>query len=130
MSLVRHWPLVFVLQAGSPYANRAAFWSIKHTVEAVGFATRSLHAHVPTFGEWGWHIGHIGRRPNFTHSMPAGLRYLDEDTLKAAGVFPLPLRAQETDLQVSTRIDPWVMRLYQKGEPLSGDSLYPGSAER
>jgi spermidine synthase len=121
---------IFAVQAGSPYANRSAFWSIRYTLETVGFGATSMHTHIPTFGEWGWHVAKLGQVPVFSNALPEGLAFLDATTLKASQHFQRPLRGQESDKQLSTRIDPWIMRFYQRGEPLSGMQFFPGEAER
>ena len=121
---------VFVAQASSPYANRSAFWAIQDTIKATGFQVTSLHAYVPTFGEWGWHIAKLTGKPSFSGFKLANLRHLDESTLAAAQFFPSHISRPVGPSRVSTRIDPWVMRLYQRGEPLTGRTFYAGQAER
>ncbi|MCB9543926.1 MAG: polyamine aminopropyltransferase [Myxococcales bacterium] len=121
---------VLAVQAGSPYNTRAAYWAVRDTLQAAGFTVRSLHAHVPTFGEWGWHIAAPDRLPLFTRALPAGLRYLDAAVLRAAETFPAPIARPDGPPRVSTRLDPWVMRLYQRGEPLEGMSFFPGDGRR
>lgn len=108
---------VLAVQAGSPYANRRAFWSVADTLEAAGFAVTSLHAHVPTFGEWGWHLARAGRPPVAQGEPPVPTRFLDAPGLTAARHFPRPL-ARPAEVAVSTRLDPAVMRLYLAREPL------------
>ena len=50
-----------VVQATSPLVARKSFWTVAATLEAVGFDTMPYHAHVPSFGEWGFVIA--SRRP-------------------------------------------------------------------
>lgn len=123
---------VFALQSSSPYATRSAFWAVRDTLEAAGFVVASLHAHVPTFGEWGWHVARTDRMPSWHRPMPFTARYLDppDAILAAASVFPPPMARPPGPPRVSTRLDPWVMRLYQRGEPLAGPEFFPGDARR
>ncbi|MGC6415973.1 MAG: polyamine aminopropyltransferase [Bradymonadia bacterium] len=121
---------IFVAQASSPYANRSAFWSIRDTIEAAGFHVKSLHAYVPTFGEWGWHVAKLAEPPSLDGFSAANLRHLDAPTLAASMFFPSHISRPAGPRRVSTRIDPWVMRLYQRGEPLTGRVFYPGQAGR
>lgn len=121
---------VLAAQAGSPYNSRAAFWSVRDTLEAAGFTVRSLHAQVPTFGEWGWHIAAPGRPPIFARALPDGLRYLTPQVMAAAAIFPPTLTRPPGPPRISTRLDPWVMRLYQRGEPLEGPLYFPGNGRR
>jgi spermidine synthase len=48
---------VVVAQATSPYYTRQAYWSIGESMEAADLEVLSFHAYVPSFGEWGFHIG-------------------------------------------------------------------------
>lgn len=107
---------ILAVQAGSPYANRRAYWSIADTLEAAGFAVTSLHAHVPTFGEWGWHLARAGSAPQPVGDPPVATRYLDAGALHSARSFPRTL-ARPAEVAVSTRLDPAVMRLYLAREP-------------
>jgi len=122
---------VLAVQSSSPYVTRSAFWAVRDTLEAAGFRVRSLHAHVPTFGEWGWHVARADRRPEWHRPLPFEPRYLRPplDVLQAAGVFPPPMDRADGPPRVSTRLDPWVMRLYQRGEPLVGPQVFPGTED-
>ena len=123
---------VAVLQSGSPYATRRAFWSVRDTVESAGLQVVSLHAHVPTFGQWGWHIARPAAagpiRP--VGPAPPGARYVRPEVVQASMVFPSPLARPVGPPQVSTRLNPVVMRLYSEGEPLDGVALFAGNAGR
>lgn len=120
---------VMAVQAGSPYATRRAFWAVRDTLEAAGLHAISLHAHVPNFGEWGWHVARADAPPTPVGAPPFPTRYLDAAVLQAAQVFPAPLARPEAPA-VSTRLDPRVLMLYTQGEPLGGPTLFPGSAHR
>lgn len=108
---------VLAVQAGSPYTRRRAYWSVADTLEAAGFAVTSLHTHVPTFGQWGWHLARAGRAPDPQGEPPVPTRYLDGTTLQGARHFPRPF-SRPSEVAVSTRLDPAVMRLYMAQEPL------------
>ncbi|RYY91566.1 MAG: polyamine aminopropyltransferase [Comamonadaceae bacterium] len=72
-----------VVQTTSPLVARQSFWMVVSTIESVGLRTAPYHAHVPSFGEWGFVIA--GRRPwRAPESLPDGLRFLT-----AQGVPPL-----------------------------------------
>jgi spermidine synthase len=123
---------VFVTQAGSPYNTRRAFWSIHDTLRAAGFEVTPLHAHVPTFGEWGWLLA-AARAPDPRGQPPVPVRYLTSDALAAARLFPPTLLRPESEAPgalLSTRLDPRIMHLYNAGEPLEGDAWFGGTAER
>lgn len=131
---------VVAMQAGSPYANRRAFWAIRDTLEAAGFVATSLHAHVPTFGEWGWHLAHVPAATddpsaapstlNPVGPLPTGARYATAAIVEAALTFPSSMARPAGPPQVSTRLHPLVMTLYRAGEPLDGPTLFPGHSYR
>ena len=121
---------VVVVQSGSPYGRRGAFWAIADTLEAAGLKTQSLHAHVPSFGEWGWHLARADRPPQLPEALPFELKFASPEVIAAASVFPRTLARPQGPPRVSTRLDPQIMRLYQAREPLEGPTLFPGSARR
>ena len=76
-----------VVQTTSPLVARHSFWTVVRTIEAAGLATAPYHAHVPSFGEWGFVIA--SRRPwRLPTTLPAGLRYLTPQTLPLLFDFP------------------------------------------
>jgi spermidine synthase len=76
-----------VVQTTSPLIARRSFWTVVTTIEAAGLAATPYHAHVPSFGEWGFVIA--SRRPyRAPQALPAGLRFLDRDGLAPLFEFP------------------------------------------
>ena len=76
-----------VVQTTSPLIARLSFWTVASTIEAVGLTTTPYHAHVPSFGEWGFILA--SRRPwHMPAALPAGLRFLDLAGLPALFDFP------------------------------------------
>jgi spermidine synthase len=76
-----------VVQATSPLIARRSFWTVAATIEAVGLTTTPYHAHVPSFGEWGFIIA--SRRPyRLPGALPDGLRFLTVDGVPALLQFP------------------------------------------
>jgi spermidine synthase len=76
-----------VVQTTSPLVARRSFWTVAATIEAAGLAATPYHAHVPSFGEWGFIIA--SRRPWRTpQALPEGLRFLGLDGLPALFNFP------------------------------------------
>ncbi len=75
------------VQATSPLIARRSYWTVASTIEAAGLAATPYHAHVPSFGEWGFIIA--ARRPwRLPTELPAGLRFLSLDGLPALFHFP------------------------------------------
>lgn len=76
-----------VVQTTSPLIARRSFWTVATTIEAVGLTVTPYHAHVPSFGEWGFVIA--GRRPwREPTALPAGLRFLSPAGIPALLQFP------------------------------------------
>ncbi|MFO1270894.1 MAG: polyamine aminopropyltransferase [Rubrivivax sp.] len=85
-----------VVQTTSPLVARRSFWTVVATLEAVGFATTPYHAHVPSFGEWGFVIA--GRRPmRAPAALPPGLRFLTPEGWGALQQFPPDMARVEAE---------------------------------
>ncbi|MBU2409485.1 MAG: polyamine aminopropyltransferase, partial [Gammaproteobacteria bacterium] len=79
-----------VIQTTSPLVARKSFWTVVATVESVGLTATPYHAHVPSFGEWGFVIA--SRRPYvLPKALPDGLRFLSGSTLPLLFDFPLDM---------------------------------------
>ncbi|MDP9044505.1 MAG: polyamine aminopropyltransferase [Pseudomonadota bacterium] len=79
-----------VVQTTSPLIARKSFWTVATTLEAVGLTTTPYHAHVPSFGEWGFILA--SRRPyRLPAALPPGLRFLSPADLPALFDFPLDM---------------------------------------
>jgi len=86
-----------VVQTTSPLIARKSFWTVATTVEAAGLATTPYHAHVPSFGEWGFILA--GRRPyRLPTALPAGLRFLSPADLPTLFNFPLDMARVPTEV--------------------------------
>ncbi|WP_418318256.1 polyamine aminopropyltransferase [Piscinibacter sakaiensis] len=88
------------IQSTSPLLARRSYWTVVQTIEAVGLSTAPYHAHVPSFGEWGFIIA--SRRPFVMpaapRELPAGLRFLSLDGLPALFQFPTDMARVPTDI--------------------------------
>lgn len=79
-----------VIQTTSPLVARQSFWTVVKTVESVGLTATPYHAHVPSFGEWGFVIA--SRRPwRLPQQLPEGLRFLSVPALPLLFDFPLDM---------------------------------------
>ncbi|AKJ31557.1 polyamine aminopropyltransferase [Caldimonas brevitalea] len=86
-----------VVQTTSPLIARHSFWTVTTTLEAVGFNVTAYHAHVPSFGEWGFTLA--GRRPwRLPTALPPGLRFLTLDGLPALLHFPPDMARVPTEV--------------------------------
>lgn len=76
-----------VIQTTSPLIARRSFWTVVATLEAAGLTTTPYHAHVPSFGEWGFVLA--SRRPwHMPDRLPDDLRFLTRPGLAALLDFP------------------------------------------
>jgi spermidine synthase len=79
-----------VVQTTSPLVARKSYWTVATTIEAAGLATTPYHAHVPSFGEWGFIVA--SRRPyRMPATLPEGLRFLSVADLPLLFNFPLDM---------------------------------------
>jgi spermidine synthase len=79
-----------VIQTTSPLVARRSFWTVVSTIESVGLSATPYHAHVPSFGEWGYVLA--SRRPyRLPTELPQGLRFLSLQSLPALFDFPLDM---------------------------------------
>ena len=79
-----------VIQTTSPLVARQSFWTVVSTIESAGLRATPYHAHVPSFGEWGFVVA--GRRPyRLPTQLPDGLRFLNLPSLPSLFDFPLDM---------------------------------------
>ena len=78
-----------VVQTTSPLIARKSFWTVATTIEAAGLATAPYHAHVPSFGEWGFIVA--SRRP-FRLAADAAAGAALRHRRRPAGAVRLPAR--------------------------------------
>ncbi|RKN46460.1 polyamine aminopropyltransferase [Micromonospora endolithica] len=98
-----------VVQSGSPYFAPRSYWSIEASLREAGFAVTPYHVDVPSFGDWGFLLAAPGSAPPVLTLPPdaPALRFLDADTLAAAGAFPAD--RDRVDVSASTLLRPRVL---------------------
>jgi spermidine synthase len=83
-----------VVQTTSPLVARKSFWTVARTIEEVGLTAKPYHAHVPSFGEWGFILA--SRRPyRLPTALPDGMRFLNLQSLPLLFDFPLDMARVE-----------------------------------
>jgi spermidine synthase len=89
-----------VIQTTSPLIARQSFWTVVQTVEAAGLRTAPYHAHVPSFGEWGFVIASRRpyRLPSDAAALPEGLRFVNLQTLPLMLNFPPDMARVPTEV--------------------------------
>ena len=86
-----------VIQTTSPLVARQSFWTVVNTIESVGLRAAPYHAHVPSFGEWGFVIA--SRRPyRQPSSLPEDLRFLNLQSLLLLFDFPQDMGRVPTEV--------------------------------
>jgi spermidine synthase len=86
-----------VIQTTSPLVARQSFWTVVSTIESVGLTATPYHAHVPSFGEWGFVVA--SRRPyRLPTALPDGLRFLTTHSLPALFDFPRDMARLPTEV--------------------------------
>jgi len=86
-----------VVQTTSPLIARKSFWTVVTTIESVGLTATPYHAHVPSFGEWGFVLA--SRRPwRMPTALPAGLRFLNVPSLPLLFDFPQDMGRVPTEV--------------------------------
>ncbi len=86
-----------VIQTTSPLIARKSFWTVATTLEAVGLTATGYHAHVPSFGEWGFTLA--SRRPYKQPTvLPPGLRFVSVDGLRSLFDFPPDMARVPTEV--------------------------------
>ncbi|WP_346346583.1 polyamine aminopropyltransferase [Thetidibacter halocola] len=87
---------LLVTQAGSPLYARQAFWSVVATLgdtrnpvaPGQGLSVVPYHAHVPSFGEWGFALASLAPLADRAPRWPEGLQFMSGATWTAARHFP------------------------------------------
>jgi len=86
-----------VVQTTSPLIARKSFWTVATTIEAAGLTAVPYHAHVPSFGEWGFIVA--SHRPfRLATTLPPSLRFLSVAGLPALFDFPPDMARVPTEV--------------------------------
>jgi spermidine synthase len=101
-----------VIQAGSPYFARHAFWCVDATARAAGFETMPYHVDVPSFGDWGFVLAsRTPVRPAVDDTVAT--RFLTSDVLAAAQTFGADVA--RLDVEVNTIDNPVLLEYTNRG---------------
>ncbi|MFT3899451.1 MAG: polyamine aminopropyltransferase [Gordonia sp. (in: high G+C Gram-positive bacteria)] len=103
---------VVAVQSGSPFFAPQSYWCIGATLGAAGLATLPYHVDVPSFGDWGFFLA-ARQQPSLRMDPVAPTRFLTDDELRAARVFPRD--RQPLAMPPSTLMEPRILR-YAQGE--------------
>lgn len=103
---------VGVIQATSPYLAPRSYWCVVKTLAASELHPRPYHAHVPSFGDWGFVLISPQPRPEPRTLAAVPLRFLDEALLP--GLFVFPRDQQPPDVEVNRLNDQLLVHYYEE----------------
>ena len=86
-----------VIQATSPFVAPKSYWCIVHTLQSLGFQTLPYHAHVPSFGDWGFILA-SQQALEFSENYPENVRFINGPTFAQMQVFPKDMPELETEI--------------------------------
>lgn len=94
---------VAVIQSTSPYLSPRAFWCIVATLDAADMHPLPYHAHVPSFGDWGFALAARSplRPPSglaFELPEPDDLRFLSPELVPTLFAFPADQQPREVEI--------------------------------
>lgn len=89
---------VGVVQATSPQLAPRSFWCVVGTLAAAELHPRPYHAHVPSFGDWGFVLVSPAPRPEPRRLADVPLRFLDDAVLPTLFVFARDLAPRDVDV--------------------------------
>ena len=99
------------IQTTSPLLARQSFWTVVSTIESVGLTATPYHAHVPSFGEWGFVIA--SRRPwRLPEALPPGLRFLTPASVPL--LFDFPADMARVPAEVNRLSNPVLVSTYER----------------
>jgi spermidine synthase len=99
------------VQATSPLFARKSFWCVIETMRAAGFTVHPYQLAVPSFGVWGFGLGHVGAFEPPAHAPAVALRYLDDDALVA--MFRFSADMKEVPVEINQLDNQMLVRYYE-----------------
>lgn len=85
------------VQSTSPLFARKSYWCIMRTLESAGFFVKPYQIAVPSFGVWGYALASL--KPfDVPSKAPAGLRFLDDNSIASMFVLPADLGPVEVEV--------------------------------
>ena len=114
---------VVSIQSTSPYRAKEVFLCIGKTLRAAGFRVLPYQDHLPSFGDWGWHLAwrasitepEMRLRLSHLDRIPVQTRYVTPETIGAAFVFGKGRLNGDEDLLPNTKLRPVIMHYYMLG---------------
>ncbi|MDB4972684.1 MAG: Spermidine synthase [Myxococcaceae bacterium] len=92
-----HQDTIVSVQSTSPLFAQKSFWCVVETMQTAGLFTLPYHALVPSFGEWGYVLAKKQPFAPPSHVSLRGLRYLDDESLRALFLFSADMGKLEVE---------------------------------
>jgi len=102
---------VISVQSTSPLFARKSFWCVIETMRAAGFTVHPYQLAVPSFGVWGFGLGHVGAFEPPARAPAVALRYLDDDAL--AAMFRFSADMKEVPVEINQLDNQMLVRYYE-----------------
>jgi spermidine synthase len=111
------------VQSTSPIRAQLVFSCIGETLAAAGFQRLPYHDHVPSFGEWGWHLAWSGEPSDVEmraqlakrDRLPVPTDYVTPEVINAAFVFGKNVLHTNEEIHANTKLRPIVLAYYERG---------------
>jgi spermidine synthase len=108
---------VAVVQSTSPYLSPQAYWCIVATLDAADLHALPYHAHVPSFGDWGFALAARSpiERPSgiaFELPEPEQLQFLTPELMPT--LFAFPVDQQPLDVEINRLDTQMLVRYYDE----------------
>lgn len=85
---------IAVIQCTSPWVAPKSFWCIEKTLRSAGFNTLPYHAHVPSFGDWGFILISKLKNVQQKRNLPK-LKFINAEMLQHLFYFPPDQKPKE-----------------------------------
>ncbi len=113
------------VQSTSPFLAKKAYLCIGQSLREAGFHVIPYHAHVPSFGDWGWYLAWVpGPEPQEIRDeisrlsqIPVKTTHLTPELLRASLAFGRSFHLKDSDEEIlpSTTLQPRIVRYYREG---------------
>lgn len=111
---------IIAIQSTSPTNSKHVFSCIRETLIEADLKCIPYHIHVPSFGDWGWHLVWNDARTHETirdtidklEHLPVETRFVTPDVIKSSFVFGKTQLQTDRPIRPNTRLNPVVMHYH------------------
>lgn len=110
------------IQSTSPRRARKVFLCIAETLKAAGYHTLPYHDHMPSFGDWGFHLAWRGgpdeiqvrQKLKNLDRLPVETYYATAEVINAGFVFGKDWQIPDQTIAASTNMQPVIIKYYKQ----------------